>query len=854
MRVHHRLIKPVFCAIGLLFAGLWADAGAQQTSSAVESGPWSEPGTWSGGAVPAEGAMVIIGNDLDVVLDVSPPTLRGLTVHGKLSFSDESDIELTSEWILVHGELRIGRETDPHRRNATITLVDNVPDENISGMGDRGIMVAGGVLRLHGDRDHSWTRLSKTAVAGSTEIEVQNARDWRAGDEIVLASTDFDFEQAERRTISAVKRNVITLDRQLDYMHFGEITFGVDERGEVALLTRNIRIQGSDDAERSYFGGHVMAMPGSEMYVSGVEFTRMGQHMRLARYPVHWHLVGDAEGQYVRDSAIHDTFSRCVTVHGTHNLRIENNVAYNNVGHCYFMEDAVETGNELVRNLGMVTRCHPTKPCNPTNAFRFSAEGQEADDVLIPSDNTVSTYWITNPDNVFRDNVAAGSEQIGFWLAFPEHPTGEFEGTDVGAGIWPRRTQLRGFSGNVAHSNFDGLMFDRGPSPEGTFNLAGNTHMAFSDPADTSSEQLVTVIDDFTGYKNSNAAIWGRGENHIFRDMKLADNAIGYTHAFPGLEPGGGVFTSKVVDSLFVGETDNVGNPTTDAEIAYGRSLPNEHADYPIRGFEYYDFTHELRNVTFRNFEDNDTREAGSISYLLFSNFPISSHNSVEDLTFENAKPVHFPEVDRRWAFEFGNEVGYSGAVFLDKDGSVGGKPGAYVVIDNGIASDPEACDIRPTWNAAICEGDFGRLWLRASDGKPGTGPFNQTTGGSEIVLSRNGRKLITGKDGFFGPGFGNTTVPSGAEVRATTDSEALDLNLAEFDDGAWVIFELPEFSSASAGKEQPSLDALRDASETSYYGADDTLWVKIVVADGGGGGPAGIPPFGGGADIKVSK
>ena len=50
----------------------------------------------------------------------------------------------------------------------------------------------------------------------------------------------------------------------LEYMHFGEITFGVDERGEVGLLTRNIRIQASDDAESSYFGGHIMAMSGSQ--------------------------------------------------------------------------------------------------------------------------------------------------------------------------------------------------------------------------------------------------------------------------------------------------------------------------------------------------------------------------------------------------------------------------------------------------------------------------------------------------------------------------------------------------------------------------------------------------------------
>src|SRR5690606_2329317 len=126
--------------------------------------------------------------------------------------------------------------------------------------------------------------------------------------------------EAEVRQMASSKGNNITLGKPLEYMHFGEITFDVDERGEVGLLTRNIKIQASEDAEQSYFGGHIMAMPSSRMYVEGVELYRMGQHLTLARYPIHWHLVGDAKGQYIRNSAIHDTYSRCVTVHGTNNL------------------------------------------------------------------------------------------------------------------------------------------------------------------------------------------------------------------------------------------------------------------------------------------------------------------------------------------------------------------------------------------------------------------------------------------------------------------------------------------------------------------------------------------------------
>src|SRR5690606_30770747 len=110
---------------------------------------------------------VTIAEGTDVVLDVSPPALHGMNLDGKLSFANSAALELTTEWILMRGELHIGREDNPHTRNATITLTKTVPDENIMGMGDRGIMIMGGVMNLYGDREHTWTKLAETAEAGS---------------------------------------------------------------------------------------------------------------------------------------------------------------------------------------------------------------------------------------------------------------------------------------------------------------------------------------------------------------------------------------------------------------------------------------------------------------------------------------------------------------------------------------------------------------------------------------------------------------------------------------------------------------------------------------------------------------
>jgi cell migration-inducing and hyaluronan-binding protein len=180
------------------------------------------------------------------------------------------------------------------------------------------------------------------------------------------------------------------------------------------------------------------------------------------------------------------------------------------------------------------------------------------------------------------------------------------------------------------------------------------------------------------------------------------------------------------VNSLFVGESDNKGTPKTEAEIKYGRTMPRKDADYPIRGYEYYDFTHHVINTKFVNFVDNATRKTGAISYLLYTSFPISTNNDVEGLKFENAKPVYFPpQQDRRWSFsgEFGRFSGWNGAVFHDIDGSAGGVRDSYIVIDNGIADDPEHCQIKPDWNAAVCKGDMGRVQIGAGGAGGRGGP-----------------------------------------------------------------------------------------------------------------------------------
>jgi len=110
------------------------------------------------------------------------------------------------------------------------------------------------------------------------------------------------------------------------------------------------------------------------------------------------------------------------------------------------------------------------------------------------------------------------------------------------------------------------------------------------------------------------------------------------------------------------------------------------------------------------------------------------------------------------------------------------------------------------------------------------------------VILSSNGKEFTL---------TGETNIRAGAEIKVTTQRPSVALRLSELDRGSWVIFQLPGFTTAAAGAPQDSLDALRRASDTSYYKDKDALWVKVV-STGEGARLAG--PGAGGTSVQVSR
>ena len=82
--------------------------------------------------------------------------------------------------------------------------------------------------------------------------------------------------------------------------------------------------------------------------------------------------------------------------------------------------------------------------------------------------------------------------------------------------------------------------------------------------------------------------------------------------------------------------------------------------------------------------------------------------------------------MERKWGSDHGSSAAWKSAVFRDKDGSVSGVPDSYILmndgINNAIAIDDEACEIKPTWNAAVCKGDIGRVGVGGGGGGFGFG------------------------------------------------------------------------------------------------------------------------------------
>ena len=614
---------------------------------------WSPETTWGGLGLPDEGDSVVIPKGQTVLLDVSPPRLVLLVVEGELIFEDAQDLELQATYIFIRGgRLQVGTEEAPFKHRATFTLFgerDETPELPIYGA--KVIALRRGVLDLHGTPTvKTWTRLASTAAAGSTTLDLADPVDWEAGDRIVLASSGVDMDEAEELEVVAVTNSNKTVEvaTPLKFKHSGETnefsagslqatetTKVLDTRAEVGLLTRNVKVQGDAASTNSQFGAHIMvASPdegSSTARLSYVECTRCGQAFRLGRYPIHYHMLGKVHARYVKGCAVHHTFNRAVTIHGVHYLRVQDNVAYDTMGHTYFIEDGIEMLNRVENNLGLLTRAS------------FS---------LLDTDTTPATFWITNPNNFFKGNAAAGSERYGFWFDLQKHPTGPSATDD----ICPPGLPLGEFSDNVAHSNgrYGLRLFNQYVPRLSPCKWASSDHLK---------HPLVTAkFERFTSYMNGRSGAIGSVIGDVrFIEFAVADNAAAGIEATDVVTaaPGAGVY-----DSLFVAHSPGAAWPPGQKDVGGARA-----------GNVVGVFAPQSENFTVEGnvFVNYDKTDEDGVSTSVFStcnhcDFPNTKCNGAKTTLVSKAVYINSPRIVQ-WNIPFKG-------ILKDLDGSTLGEPG----------------------------------------------------------------------------------------------------------------------------------------------------------------------------------
>jgi len=180
---------------------------------------WSDSQTWNFDLSPQAGEAVNIPKGLHLLVDIdATPVLSFVNVEGSLIFAPDSDPNhhrtFNAHYILVKGGyMEVGTENHRYTSKLTITMHSSKYDANLPIFGNKVIGVHYGTLEMHGvKRSHTWTDLKQTAEAGANSIVLNDITggvplDWQVGEEIVIASTDFNGRNAEQRTIASISNS-----------------------------------------------------------------------------------------------------------------------------------------------------------------------------------------------------------------------------------------------------------------------------------------------------------------------------------------------------------------------------------------------------------------------------------------------------------------------------------------------------------------------------------------------------------------------------------------------------------------------------------------------------------------------
>jgi parallel beta-helix repeat protein len=478
---------------------LQGDSQCEQKNRMISScSSWSDFVTRTyGGTANVFAARVVIPCGVCVTLNHNANVVQtltfndGLDVQGRFIIdctltpvTNPKLIHLQATMLLVQGYMKLGAtcqlpiETSPLIQISMISKPGQSPSSyipvdpkvastcmnGVCNVGEKSITIAGfGQIDWNGlpsADTPSWVKLyNVTSAVNPTGIIVSRSvqNKWTIGSTIIITSftTEWNgFQQVRTITnIQSYASNPMYVELSLNQSIVRPITQvdvsktpnnPIDDSVEVILLSKNIVLTTpqviTDTQKKTIVGGHLWFYRSYRPQImNGIDVHSFGQQGILGKYPIHFHFgLTNVNGSIISKNTIRHSSQRCIVIHGTDNITISENVAYDTAGHCFVLEDGIETKNRFIRNIGVMTK-KPTFliPSDPT-----LKNGIETDD-------KPSTFWITNPSNDFVENVAAGSVESGYWFEpMKRGPMAELFGH-----LDPRTDSIGVFANNVAHSN-----------------------------------------------------------------------------------------------------------------------------------------------------------------------------------------------------------------------------------------------------------------------------------------------------------------------------------------------------------------------------------------------------------------
>ena len=408
--------------------------------------------------------------------------------------------------------------------------------------------------------------------------------------------------------------------------------YGIDERAEVALLWRNIKltsVAGQSGDANNFIGGHLVAMVstglGPDLQLVGVEIEKFGQGL-VGRYPVHLHKLPSGNKVLIQDVSVHHSYNKCYVVHGTGNANFYNNVCVRTVGQGFYLEDGDNiTGNQFMRNhVAGAMAAQSTYSYPQTNQSQY----WDGDNLQGYHYSTAGKDWYQNPNwynvNNVPDTSASGrnsnpvdsSHPGGFWITnlgntFVNNSVAGCQAKGRGYWLLAQGSTSNGypeFTGNRVHGCYNGIDND---------DTTGNTVQPYP-MLSSGTYAPVLLLTDNTITRSRNKAAWFRNWYATLHNHRFATNLRGFSLLVgggpEGTYPG---FWSLVYQNVIAGMTRNnverypdCGNGMWQAECTNvaGPTWGN----YPdtktnIQGYSYYDGPARIEHNRFVNFRFDPT-------------------------------------------------------------------------------------------------------------------------------------------------------------------------------------------------------------------------------------------------------